>query len=97
MTIDAGIVAVGLSVVTTAAAALASYVTLRERVVRHDRSIENFGARLEAESKERTGEIAELRATIAELDKRLELTADRADQSRPYRLPPPGGGGGTRG
>src|SRR6185369_2127727 len=36
MTIEAGTVAVALSVVTTAAAALASYVTLRERVGRHD-------------------------------------------------------------
>jgi hypothetical protein len=96
MTIDGATITVGLSVVTTAAAALASYVTIRERVGRHDRSIENFGARLEASEKERTREVAELRATIADLDKRIELTADRADQSRPYRLPPPGGGGGTR-
>jgi len=93
MNIDGGTITVGLSVVTTAAAALASYVTIRERVGRHDRSIENLGQRLEAEKEARTKETAELRATIAELDKRLELTADRADQSRPYRLPPPTGGG----
>jgi len=97
MTIEAGTVAVALSVVTTAAAALASYVTLRERVGRHDRSIENFGARLEDETKERTKEHAAILEKIAQLDKRLELTADRADQSRPYRLPELPGGGGKRG
>jgi hypothetical protein len=92
MNVDGATITIAVSVLVPAVAALSSYVTLRERSNRHDRSIENFGTRLEAEKESRTKEIAELRAELADLDKRLELTADRADQSRPYRLPAPGGG-----
>jgi len=35
-----------LAIVGPAAGAVASYAVLRERVSRHDRSIENFGERL---------------------------------------------------
>lgn len=94
MTIDAGIVAVALSAVTTAAAALASYVTIRERVSRHDRSIENFGARLETSEKERTKEHAALVARIAELERRQDV--DRAELSRPHSILPRPGTGGKR-
>jgi len=89
---DTSTITLALAVLTPAAAALASYVTLRERVNRHDRSIESFGARLEAEKEARTRDQAMVLERLALYDKRIELQA--AELSRPHnvRSPlPPGG------
>ena len=46
MNVDGGTITTILAVLVPAASALAGYAVLRERVSRHDRSIENFGERL---------------------------------------------------
>lgn len=46
MNVDFGTIAVVLSVLVPAATAIAQLATIRERVNRHDRSIENLGERL---------------------------------------------------
>ncbi len=91
MDMDGGTITLAIAVLTPAAAALTSYVTLRERVNRHDRSVENLGIRLEAEKEARTKEIAALLERVALLDKRVDV--DRAELSRPYSIRPrePGG------
>lgn len=51
MNIDGGTITTILAVLIPAGSALASYAVLRERVNRHDRSLENFGERLGAVEK----------------------------------------------
>lgn len=82
---DAETVVLALAVLTPAAAALTSYVALRERVSRHDRSLENFGQRFEFERDARAKDHAALLAQLAQLDR--VQAVDRAELSRPHNLP----------
>lgn len=61
MNIDAGSITTILAVLIPAGSALASYAVLRERVNRHDRSLENFGERMgsiEKQLAEQRGELS---------------------------------------
>jgi len=91
MDIDSGTVTIALAVIVPAATAIASYAALRERVTRHDRSVEDIGKRVGAEE----AETKAFKAEILELHRRLDAQETR-ELSRPYGVDPaaPRRGGG---
>jgi hypothetical protein len=64
MNLDGGTITTILAVLIPAGSALASYAVLRERVNRHDRSLENFGERLGAMEKAQAHQAGELSRPI---------------------------------
>ncbi len=64
MTLDVSSLTTIVALVGPAVGAVASYAVLRERVNRHDRSIENFGERLGAVEKRLERQDAELSRPI---------------------------------
>jgi hypothetical protein len=87
MNVDGGTITTVLAVLLPAGTALASYVTLRERVSRHDRSLENFGARFEAQKEQQAKDHAYVLAQLAQLDR--VQAVDRAELSRPMTIRDP--------
>jgi hypothetical protein len=64
MQIDGTTITTVLAVLIPAGSALASYAVLRERVNRHDRSIENLGARMGKVEQEQAATRSELSRPI---------------------------------
>jgi hypothetical protein len=81
--VDFGQVATVIAVLVPAATAIAQLATLRERVNRHDRSIENFGQRFEREKEERAATDARILEQISVIEGRRQ----ESELSRPYQLP----------
>jgi hypothetical protein len=84
--IDFGQVATVLAVLIPAGTAIAQLATIRERVSRHDRSIENFGQRFEREKEERSQQDAKILERLNVLEGRRQ---ENAELSRPYHVAMP--------